>query len=251
MVLVIQAERGGSDGPSLEAKCFLSWSAEWRMPFWERVSLETWAEPDLGAAFAAWTAAHEGAPLRATLDEQDGALELSLRTRDGGLALTSTGLIAVGEGVDPHGEVRWSAGSGALIVNGARVDGTVVVEQLGPGAEPHPRFGEFEMWWLRWADSTVELGRHHPGRPGGQALRIGPTGAALQPFAAATTASRIDDVSGYALPVAWTVQGTPVARTGGELGRGHSPDGAPAVFDISHASGDGVSGLVFHLQDGP
>ena len=253
MAVVLQRSTNadGSAPTVIEAKAFLAWRGTWRTPFWDRVEVPSWPGDDLGDALEAWRAARPRR-LRVAANRTDAGLSLTLRRPNGGLRIEAPALIEAGEGVDPHGRVRWRSGAGTARVNGREVKGVVLVERLTTVANEWPRFGGFEMWLRTPPGGGLELARVAGGAGHGPSVRVDAQGAPragrlqVRPLA-----TRPDVESGFALPTRWQVGDTTLVRRGGELGRGRAPGGGPAVYDIGLATstaGDDAA-LVFHLRD--
>lgn len=237
LALIVQRVRG-PDGIELEAKAVLAWDGAWRTPFWERVPLQRWPGTSLEGALGAWEAAHRGRPLRLEV-ERGAGLSIGLRTPEGGLELEIPTLLDAGSGSGPHGALTWRSGAASLEVNGARVRGTAVVEELS-GGDPSPDFDGFELWWLAEAEG-MRLGRVHGGS--GTALRVG---GGVEPLSVVAGERVVDAPSGHALPRTWIVDGRAYRWVGGELGRGEGG----AVSDLGVAVAEGGEALVFHLDGG-
>ena len=247
-------------GNLVEAKAFVAWNGRWQTPFWERKKVDSWPAASLTALATAWQRASGTRQPRLKVSEGGRRLELAIRRKQGGLQIDARRLSAVGVGVDPHGPIRWRAGPARLTINGKRFRGRLVVEHLARATTPWPRFGRFEMWLHSRADGGLLFGRVAiTGVEGkGEALSISAAGTAkVLPFEVASASTRRDDKTGFSLPIGWQI-GAPkpglMRRVAGEVGRGESPDGGPALYDVSLAVGDGgpVTGgqaLVFHLQD--
>jgi len=252
LLVVLQRERD-ANGAVAEAKAFIGWEGGWRAPYWERVALGRWPGTDPSAAVASWQEAGGGQGLR--LDWRSSGrhdLELKLRTPSQALRLESSRLEPAPGGRGPHGDLERRAGRGLLWVGEEPVAGVVVWEQLTGDTTARPTFGVFEMWVLAPEGGGLVWGRDTLGdTTPGSALRVSRDGeAAVTDFTVAVAETRSDAVSGQELPLAWSVEGLVLRRVGGELGRGTSPTGGPAVYDVSLAGGEGGQGLVFHLVDG-
>lgn len=254
LALILQRTRTPTEPTTaLEVKAFLVARNRLQSLFWERVSLDTWPGDDLDAVLTAWQAQRKGPALRLDFAVQPTTLDVSVRQPSGGFALHATRLSPLGKMTDPHGMVSLRAGSAALEVNGETWHGPVLAEQLAPESQAWPTYGQFEMWLAAAPDGALWLGRNDLMHHSGQAAVV-PLAqpARLAAFPVAVTRSRVDVPTGFALPNAWNIAlEAPVAlvRQTGEPSRGHAPNGGPAVYDISVATGPQTTALVFHLQD--
>ena len=238
-------------GASLEAKAFTAWRGAWVTPFWERVELDLWPGDDLDAALAGWQRARTGQALRLSWSDDEAGLEVKLRGRSSAIELSAASLPDVATGEGPHGPLAWRAGPGLARVDGREIRGVIVAERLTEAKTPDPVFGRYEMWLLSPGDGDLVLGRRTLGAPG-RALRVSPRGSArLEAFDPEPLENRLDPTTGFELPVRWRLGDLELIRRDGEEGRGHRPDGGPAVYDASFADQPegGASALILHLQD--
>ena len=241
-----------NEGAVVEAKAFIDGRGEWRTPFWGQVTLDAWPGDDLYAAVDAWTQAGDRSQPRLTVSYDDHALAVKVRTQSRRLEIDAGALVDAGSGWDPHGTVTWRAGAATAWLDGHALEGVCVWERLVDG-QSAPHFGQFEMWLMAPAAGGLVLARaQRPVAKARSALRISPTGAASRtPFAAAVLSGQLDPESGFSLPQSWQVGAERLTRRGGQIGRGQSPSGGPAAYDISVASVSetGTHALVFHLRD--
>lgn len=247
LALVLQRERRGG-AAAVEAKGFLALDGRWVSPFWERLELPGWPGDGLEEALDAWRAAGGGRRLRLEGQAAEG-LSLALRTPSARLALALPRPGEAGSGEGPHGPLSWRSGRADLELDGRLLRGVAAWERL-VGGEPAPRFGRFELWALAPSAGGLVLGRRWLDRLEGAALVVDAGGAgAPAGFESEVLETRADPETGFALPVRWRVEGAALSRAAGQTSRGLAPGGGPAIYDIGLAVGQGVSALVFHLQD--
>ncbi len=254
LALIVQRTRAPQgSGALLEVKAFLVARDRLQSLFWEQVALDAWPGADLQTVLTAWQQQRRGPGLRLTFAVADPTLQLSVRQPSGGFALETMNLQDFSTIADPHGATRVRAGTGSLEVNGKRWQGPVLAEQLAAGSQAWPQFGQFEMWLAAAADGALWLGRTDLRAGTGQAVVLAPgQPPRVQRFTPQVTQTRPDAPSGFALPQAWRVtleKPSDLQRRDGQPSRGTAPSGGPAVYDISVASGQGTTALVFHLQD--
>ena len=236
LALIVQRVPIRHRDASIEAKSFLVWDGRFETPFYTAWEVEDY-----------WPATIEDvtyvSPSDLRIRVQNQPFCLIVRRPAGALELSAPTVTDAGTGDDPHGEVAWTAGRGTLNVNGKVVDGTVLIERLSRPTTAWPRFGKFEMWLLAPPEGGLVLGRT------GSAVVIPRHGPPRHiPFAPVAEVTRADPDSGFRLPIRWNVGGKELDRVTGSVGRGTSPGGGPAVYDISFARGEGAA-LVFHLED--
>ena len=258
MALVVQRASVAA-GARLEAKAFMAWRGRWQPVFYERLEVTDVAGPGdgLAAALEAWRDAPSARPKRLSWTLTADDLTLSVRRPTGALRISATELRDAGVSTDPHGRVTWRVGPATLEVNGRRFDGHVVTERLLPPTAAWPSFGRFEMWVVSPEDGGLLLARAHLHEDvgDGEALLVTPGGAAgTTPFAVEILEARRDATTGFARPTRWRLSlaaAGPLVRAGGDLARGVTPRGDPAVYDIGLAveADGGAEALVFHLQD--
>lgn len=255
LALVLQRTRAPGDTTTrLEAKAFVVAGGKLQSIFFRTATLPGWPGATLQGTVQAWQRVGLGPGLRLeTAGGQDG-VGLSIQQPSSRISLDCPRLTPPVRLVDPHGPADLASGPAALVVNGARWQGTLVQETLLPGARDWVRYGRFEMWALLTAEGTLGLGRldyqGHSGR--GELLLAEPTTRRVI-WQTDVVQEEVEATTGWPLARSWRAQWGPSAvirRVDGTLQRGRSPGGGPAIYDIGVGAGDGTLALIFALRDG-
>lgn len=113
----------------IELKGWLGVGGRWRAALYDEAALDPAVAPDLAASLADYGSRRERAPVRVSIARETDELRVEARAPSLALELVATGLVPIGEHVDPEGTVHYRVGSGGLAFDGRAVDGLLITEE--------------------------------------------------------------------------------------------------------------------------
>jgi len=242
-VLALGVDRA-PDGTA-EAKGWLGLGGSWGGCFYHRFGVPTADRDDAAAVVRALTASG-AAPVRASLDERDGRVEIRLRTPQAALRLVAESTRRLGRTNDPEGETVYDVGRARLRREGVVRDGWLVVERT-PRERPHRPavdYGDFVSVVIANAGRGPVVMKRSLGVRGFDHALV-KDGAGRRTTVVRATVARGSlalDLPELGLHMAPKI----LDRIRSD---GHGPDGTPLAYDVLLLGGDGEwAGVAFTIR---